>query len=161
MSQFYTETSRVPATLTLASGDSLTGSFFVATASRTHSGPMRVKDLLNLEPGFFPFEVAEGTGTSTHLFNRQHLVAATLSSAEEPRADAGYDVAVSRRVSVRLSTGAAVVGHIRIYQRPGHERTSDYVRERASEETFRYLERESDTLIVNMSHVLQISDIDA
>ena len=64
-------------------------------------------------------------------------------------------------MSLRLSTGADVAGFIRIYQRPGHERTSDYVRDRASEETFRYLERESDTLIVNMAHVLQISEIDA
>lgn len=160
MSQFHTETFRVPGTLTLAGGDGVTGSFFVATASRTHPGPMRVKDLLNLEPGFFPFEVTGPEGPRTHLFNRLHVVTATLASAEEPRADPGYDVAVSRRVSLRLSTGAAVVGFIRIYQRPGHERTSDYARDRAGEETFRYLERESDTVIVNMRHVLQISEID-
>jgi hypothetical protein len=160
MSQFHTQTSRVPGTLTLAGGDTVTGSFFVAAASPTHHGPMRVKDLLNLEPGFFPFEVTDAGGARTHLFNRVHVVAATLASAEEPRADAGYDLAVSRRVSLRLSTGAAVTGSIRIYQRPGHERTSDYARGWTTE-AFRYLERESDTLIVNMAHVLQISEIDA
>lgn len=160
MSQFHTQISRVPGTLTLAGGDSVTGSFFVAAASPTHSGPMRVKDLLNLESGFLPFEVADAGAARTQLFNRVHIVAVTLASAEEPRSDAGYDLAVPRRVSLRLSTGAVVTGAIRIYQRPGHDRTSDYARDWTGE-AFRYLERESDTLIVNMAHVLQISEIDA
>ena len=160
MSQFHTETARVPGTLTLSNGTAVPGAFFVAAASPTHPGPMRVKDLLNLERAFFPFEVSESSGARTHLFNRGHVVVVTLSSDSEPRTDAGYDVARSRRVSLRLTTGLEVVGAIRIYQRPGHERTSDYARDRIAEETFRYLERESDTLIVNMAHVLQISEID-
>jgi hypothetical protein len=160
MSQFHTETARVPGTLTLTNGTSVTGAFFVASASPTHPGPMRVKDLLNLERAFFPFEVVEAAGTRTHLFNRAHVVSVTLATDGEPRVEAGYDVAPSRRVALRLSAGPDVHGAIRIYQRPGHERTSDYARDRITEETFRYLERESDTLIVNMAHVLQISEID-
>jgi hypothetical protein len=160
MSQFHTETARVPGTLTLSDGSAVIGAFFVAAASPTYPGPMRVKDLLNLERAFFPFDVDEPSGPRTHLLNRGHVVTVTLASDAEPRVDAGYDVARSRRVSLRLSTGHEVVGMIRIYQRPGHERTSDYARDRITEETFRYLERESDTLIVNMAHVLQISEID-
>ena len=160
MSQFHTETARVPGTLTLSNSLAVTGAFFVAAASPTHPGPMRVKDLLNLERAFFPFEVEEPSGSRTHLFNRGHVVTVTLASDTEPRIDAGYDVARSRRVSLRLSTGLEVVGAIRIYQRPGHERTSDYARDRISEETFRYLERDGDTLIINMAHVVQISEID-
>lgn len=160
MSQFHTEIARVAGTLTLSNGTSVAGAFFVAAASPTHPGPMRVKDLLNLEPSFFPFEIVEPGGTRTRLINRAHVVTVSLSSAAEPRVDAGYDIAASRVVALRLSTGADVTGSIRIYQRPGHERTSDYARDRVVEETFRYLEREADTLIVNMSHVLQISEID-
>jgi hypothetical protein len=160
MSQFHTETARVPGTLTLSNGTAVPGAFFVAAASPTHPGPMRVKDLLNLERAFFPFEVSESPEARTHLFNRGHVVLVTLASDSEPRIDAGYDVARSRRVSLRLTTGLEVVGAIRIYQRPGHERTSDYARDRIAEETFRYLEREADTLIVNMAHVVQISEID-
>jgi hypothetical protein len=160
MSQFHTETARVAGTLTLSNGSAVAGAVFVAAASPTYPGPMRVKDLLNLERAFFPFDVDGPSGLRTRLFNRGHVVSVTLASDTEPRVDAGYDVATSRRVSLRLSTGDDVVGLIRIYQRPGHERTSDYARDRITEETFRYLERESDTLIINMAHVLQISEID-
>ena len=157
MSEFHTEMARVQAVVTLSDGTAAEGAFFVAAASPTHAGPMRVKDLLNLESGFFPFEVgAPGKGETT-IFNRAHLVMVTLADREEPRTDAGYDVATTRQVAVRLSTGDQVSGAIRIYRPKGHQRTSDYARDQA--ERFRYLEGADKTMIVNMAHVLQITEI--
>ena len=57
LSEFRVEKSRAEATLTLSNGASVRGCFFVAGSSRTHAGPERVKDVLNGETGFFPFEV--------------------------------------------------------------------------------------------------------
>ena len=55
MSEFWVENRRESADVTLVSGATLAGVFF-SGSSRLHAGPERVGDVLNLEPGFFPFE---------------------------------------------------------------------------------------------------------
>src|SRR5262249_694535 len=68
MSQFRVEKHRAEAELTLSSGESRRGCFFLALSSASHAGPERVKDVLNFEPGFLPFETAEPV--ETVLVNR-------------------------------------------------------------------------------------------
>ena len=46
-------------TLTLAPGTSVSGSFFVAGQTSHGEGSERVGDLLNAQPGFFPFELRD------------------------------------------------------------------------------------------------------
>src|SRR5688572_33236053 len=55
-SEFRVEKSRADATLTLSNGTSVHGCFFISGTSRTHAGPEGVKDVLNSEAGFFPFD---------------------------------------------------------------------------------------------------------
>ena len=91
--------------ITLANGDSAPGHFFVARASAHTAGPERVGELLNAEPGFFPFETLDGSGgPRTVLYNRQHVIMVALAE-NEARRDPGYDVATERFVSVLLSNG--------------------------------------------------------
>jgi hypothetical protein len=104
-SEFRVEKSRTEATLTLSSGASVRGCFFVSGSSRTHSGPERVKDVLNAETGFFPFEVIGIAGSSTVLYNREHLVMVKLADKDEARSEPGYDVATVRIITVVLSNG--------------------------------------------------------
>ena len=59
MSQFRVEKRRAEAEVTLASGESRRGCFFLSSSSAVHAGPERVKDVLNFESGFFPFETAD------------------------------------------------------------------------------------------------------
>ena len=53
---FWVEKRREAADVTLVTGATLAGVFFLAGSSQLHAGPERVGDVLNFEPGFFPFE---------------------------------------------------------------------------------------------------------
>jgi hypothetical protein len=155
MSQFRVEKHRVQAELTLSTDELLSGSFFLAGSSATHPGPERVRDLLNSETGFFPFETAPSA--ETVLVNRRHLVCVRLVGAiEEARLASGYDVATVRRVSMKLSNRLELRGTVRVYLPEGRDRLSDYAR---STEHFRYLESSDGTFVINTDHIVQLSDL--
>ena len=61
-SEFHVEKQRADAVVTLSSGESSRGCFFVAGGSASHAGPERVGDVLNAEAGFFPFEIQDAGG---------------------------------------------------------------------------------------------------
>ena len=92
VSEFRVEKSRAKATLILSNGMSVHGSFFISGDSRTHAGPESVRDLLNSETGFFPFDACRFEETTTILYNRDHLVFIELKDKGEPCRDPGYDV---------------------------------------------------------------------
>ena len=154
MSEYRFEKERVQATLLLAPGTSISGSFFVAGHSSVRQGRERVGDLLNAHAGFFPFELRDG---STVLYNRAHVVVVTLEPPiSEATDDSGYAVAVQRHVEVMLSTGMRVRGIVAVYSPPGHQRLSDYAR---SPETFRYLVTQKNTLIINVAHIVELTEL--
>ncbi|MFI5179098.1 MAG: hypothetical protein ACHQO8_11065 [Vicinamibacterales bacterium] len=154
VSEFRVEKTRSLAVLTLSNGETVRGCFFVAGASARSAGPERVCDVLNAEPGFFPFEVRDDAGTRTVLYNRGQIVVVEVED-REARRDPGYDVATRRVVSVRLSTGLRVVGAVRVYRPEGRDRLSDWARQA---DQFRYVETDDTTLIVNVAHVIEVSE---
>ena len=154
-SEFRVEKERVDALLTLSNGDSSPGHFFVAKASAHTTGPERVGELLNAEPGFFPFETLDGPRTRTVLYNRRQVIMVALTE-NEARRDPGYDVATERFVSVLLSNGTRVAGSIRVYRPEGRDRLSDWARHA---DTFRYIEMGETTLLVNIAHVVEVSEV--
>ncbi len=154
-SEFRVEKSRVQATLTLSNGTSVRGYFFISGNSRTHAGPEGVKDLLNAESGFFPFEVERRAGADTVLLNRDHVVFVDLSDKSEPRRDPGYDVATEKIVTMLLSNGVRLRGAVRVFRPQGRDRLSDFAR---AHEIFRYLEAEHATYIINARHVLELAE---
>ena len=139
----------------LSSGTLINGYFFIAGGSARHDGPERVWDLLNSEPGLFPFEITDTEGTRTVLFNRDHVVTVALTDNEASR-DPGYAVATRRAVSVLLSTGERLEGAVRVYRPEGRDRLSDWARQA---DVFRYLETADATLIVNSGHIVEISEV--
>ena len=154
MSEFRFEKQRIPATLTLAPGSAVSGSFFVAGQTSTHEGAERIGDLLNGQPGFFPFELRDGT---TVLYNRAHLVAVALEPGiSEAERDPGYDVATHRHVGMLLSTGMRVKGKVAVYAAPGRDRLSDYAR---AQQVFRYVVTQKNTLIINAAHIVELTEI--
>lgn len=154
MSEFRFEKQRVSATLTLAPGTSVSGSFFVAGQTSTHEGSERIGDLLNTQAGFFPFELRDGT---TVLYNRAHLVAVALEpGVSEAERDPGYDVATHRNVGMLLSTGMRVKGRVAVYAPQGRDRLSDYAR---TVETFRYVVTQKNTLIINAAHIVELTEL--
>jgi hypothetical protein len=154
ISEFRVEKARSQAVLTFLNGETVRGCFFVAGASAHSTGPERVCDMLNAETGFFPFEVGVHAGAHTVLYNREQIVTAAVED-REARRDPGYDLATRRVVSVRLSTGRHVVGTVRVYRPEGRDRLSDWARQ---PDRFRYVETDDTTLIVNVAHVIEVSE---
>jgi hypothetical protein len=153
MSEFRIEKRREPAEVTLVTGATVSGVFFLAGSSQVHSGPERVGDVLNIEPGFFPFE----SNGETSLINRAHVLKVVLPPQMiEAQLDAGYDVATRRLVKVLLTTGEVVTGHVVVFRPPGRDRLSDYAH---IDERFRYVELADRTLLINSAHVVALTEV--
>jgi len=156
VSEFRIEKRRAEAALTLTTGTTVRGCFFLAASSASHSGPERVADLLNAETGFFPFELNAGTAPYTVLYNRRQLVLVTLlEETIEAQLDPGYSVATEREVLILLSNGRMVKGRVRVYRPTGRDRLSDYAR---APEVFRYVETADGTVIVNADHIVELRE---
>jgi hypothetical protein len=155
-SQFRVAKGRAEAVVTLSSGQSLAGCFFVAGGSARHAGREDVGDVLNAEDGFVPFEV-QGDGTPhTVLLRRNHMVTVALAENEASR-DPGYAVARRRTVSLLLSNDTRLAGTVRVYRPEGRDRLSDWA---AHGERFRYVETREATLLVNVEHVVEASEVE-
>jgi hypothetical protein len=156
VSEFRVEKRRAAAVLTLTTGATVRGCFFLAGARATQAGPERVADLLNAETGFFPFELNGEAVPHTVLYNRAQVVVVTLvDETVEPALDAGYSVATERDVRMLLSNGRSVAGHVRVYRPTGRDRLSDYAR---LPEAFRYVETGNATVIVNCAHIVELRE---
>lgn len=153
LSEFRVEKSRSRGTLTLTNGTSVHGCFFLAGGSRTHAGPEGVKDVLNGETGFFPFETEGPGGSRTVLYNREHVMFVALEDKEEPRRDPGYDVATERNVALVLSNGTRLHGTVRVFCPQGHDRLSDFA---SAPDMFRYLESANATYVINVHHLVEL-----
>jgi hypothetical protein len=154
-SAFRFEKRRSKAVLGLATGEMVSGHFFTGTASVHHSGQERIGDLLNAEAGFFPFEVPAEDGPRMTLYNRAHIVTVTVSS-DEPSQELGYNVATRKAVSMLLSTGQRLAGTIRVYLPEGHNRLSDWARNR---DQFHYVETDGFALLVNGAHIVEVAEV--
>jgi hypothetical protein len=154
-SEFRFEKRRADAVVSLVGGESVQGCFFLAGGTSRHEGPERVGDLLNSEPGFFPFEIRGDDTSHTVLYNRCHVIAVQIYD-DEARRDPGYGVARRRVVSILLSDGRRVHGAVRIYRPEGRDRLSDWTRQ---PETFRYIEGDDVTLIVNADHIVAVTEV--
>jgi len=153
MSEFRVEKRREAADVTLITGATLSGHFFLAGSSQLHTGPERVGDVLNFESGFFPFE----SGGETSLINRAHVLKVMLpAQIIEAQLDAGYDVATRRHVKVLLTTGEAIVGDVVVFRPPGRDRLSDYAH---LDERFRYVELDDRTLLINSAHIVALTEV--
>ena len=156
MSEFRIEKRRAEAVLTLTTGSTVRGCFFLAGSAASHSGPERVADLLNAETGFFPFELNAGSAPYTVLYNRSQLVLVTLlEDTIEAQLDPGYSVATEREVRILLSNGGTVDGRVRVYRPTGRDRLSDYAR---APDVFRYVETADGTVIVNADHIVELRE---
>lgn len=155
LSEFRVEKSHARATVMLSNGTRMRGSFFVSRNSRTHEGPEGIKDVLNSEAGFFPFELDRADGPATTLLNRDHVVFLELHDRAEARRDPGYEIATERTVTMLLTTGTRLRGAVRIFRPQGRDRLSDFAR---AQEAFRYLETEQAAYIINVRHVVELSE---
>ena len=154
-SEFRIEKRRADAVVTLTNGSPVRGSFFIAGGSAHHDGPERIGDLLNSEPGFFPFEVHVVGGTRMALYNRSQVITVQVFDDEVQR-EPGYALARRRLVSLVLSNGQRIEGAVRVYLPEGRNRVSDWTRQ---QESFRYIESAHATLIVNAAHVLAVTEV--
>ena len=153
-SGFRFEKRRAEAAVTLVGGESARGSFFVAAARSNHEGTERVGELLNEGSGFFPFEIETADGPRTILYNRAHVLTVTLAESEAAR-DPGYAIAKRRDVWILLTDGRRLRGVVRVYRPEGRDRLSDWTRQ---PETFRYIDTDEGTLLVNAAHIVAVTE---
>lgn len=156
MSEFRVEKRREAAEITLSTGTTVNGHFFLSGSSQGHAGPERVGDLLNLAAGFFPFEAPNG---ETSLINRAHVIKVVLPEhVIEAQLEDGYDVATRRHVRILLSSGETVTGQVAVYRPPGRDRLSDYAH---IDDRFRYVEQSDRTLLINSLHIVSLLEVTA
>ena len=141
--------------VTLSSGQSALGSFFVSGGTARHAGPERIGDVLNGEAGFFPFEVDEDGRLRTVLFQRDHVVMVALTQ-NEASSEPGYAIATRRSVSLLLTNGRRISGIVRVYRPEGRDRLSDWAHHG---ERFRYVETSHTTILVNVDHIVEAREV--
>lgn len=154
-SQFRFEKRRADAVVTVSGAEPVRGCFFTVAGTTHHHAGERIADLLNAEPGFFPFEIQTDAKPRTMLFNRAHVITVEIFD-DEARRDSGYAVATRREVSILLSNGQRITGVVRVYRPQDRDRLSDWTRQ---PETFRYLETPESTLIVNAAHIVAVTEV--
>lgn len=145
---------RAEAVVTLVSGETAKGCFFLGAGTSRHEGEESISDLLNSETGFFPFGI-QGEERWTVLYNRAHLITVHVFEPEASR-EPGYSVARRWNVSVLLTNGKRINGVVRVYQPEGRDRLSDWTRQI---DAFRYVETENATYIVNAAHVVAVTEV--
>ncbi len=153
LSEFRVEKSRTEATLTLSNGTQVRGWFFVSASAATHSGPEPIRDILNTEHGFVPFQIESPQGSRDMLYNPDHVIVVALASGDEAQRDPGYDVATRRGVSMLLSNGQRLRGTVIVHRPKGRDRLSDFAR---TPGRFKYLVQPEATLLVNVTHVVEL-----
>jgi len=154
-SEFRFDKRRAEAVVTLVSGETAKGCFFLHSATPRHEGVESIGDLLNAETGFFPFEIQGGEMKRTVLYNRAHLITVHIFDEEASR-EPGYGIARRWDVSVLLTNGKRVNGAVRVYRPEGRDRVSDWTRQ---PEAFRYIETDSATFIVNAAHIVAVTEV--
>jgi len=154
-SEFRFEKRRADAIVTVTGAEPVRGCFFTAAGTTHTLGGERIGDLLNAEPGFFPFEMQTDSNPRTMMLNRAHVITVEIFD-DEARRDPGYAVAVRRDVSILLSNGHRINGAVRVYRPEGRDRLSDWTHQ---PETFRYLETPEGTLIVNAAHIVALTEV--
>jgi len=149
------EKHRASARILLTSGDHRDGCVFVAGSSAWHDGPERVGELLHEHEGFLPFELQTETGPRIVLINPDHILMVELAE-DEARSDPGYVVARRQAVSVLLTSGQRITGEVRVHRPEGHDRLSDWSRQPGR---FRYIETTGGALLLNASHIVELSEV--
>ena len=156
VSEFRIEKRRAEATLTLTTGATVHGCFFLSASSASHAGPERVADLLNGEAGFFPFELNRDRA-ALHRPVQPHARRAGVA-AEAP----------SKRSWTRLQPRDRARGpHAPVQRQHGRRGGSastgraDAIASatmRESRKLFRYVETADGTVIVNADHIVELRE---
>ena len=89
------------------------------------------------------------------LYNRRHVVFVALTEISEPYRDPGYDIAPRRIVAMLMSNGVRLLGAVRVPCPEGRDRLSDFTR---ADETFRYLEADDATYVINVHHLVELAE---
>jgi hypothetical protein len=152
-SEYRIEKSHAQATLLLSTGEVVRGHFFLGVGPGGE-GLELVGQLLNSATSFALFEQMDSGVARTVLYNLTHVVLVTLAG-NEARREPGYEVARRHVVSLLLSTSQRIVGVVHASLPSGHDRVSDWARDGA---IFRYVETDDATVIVNVQHVIAITE---
>lgn len=146
-------TTRVPAVVTLRSGDALPGHLHVLDDFHAGGGPETPLEMLNRPDGFFPLTLDDGTA----FFVSKAQVATVV--VEWPQEGDAVPETLGRKVALRvaLSTGEEIEGEVVILAPPGRSRALDYLNQM---EPFFQLETVRGPRLVNRDFVQVVRPLD-
>ena len=119
-------------------------------------GPESVRDVLNGESGFFPFDAgAPKDSTDDPLQPRPPGLCGAVRTRTSRAAIPATTSPSKRLVTMLMSNGMRLHGAVRVFRPHGSDRLSDFAR---AAETFRYLEAENATYIINVHHLVELAE---
>lgn len=152
--EFRIPKQRILAEVDLEGGTMVSGSFLCAPHSEHHVGRETVADLLNEPSRFVPFFPESSEGPV--LLNKDLLRVVRLPIADLPGDPEQLgDFSSPRSVVLRMVSGAALEGTVRVAAPVGHTRTLDLLNEPAR---FVHLDSDDHHLIVNLDAVVSAED---
>jgi len=104
----------------LSDRSEIQGEVFLRLYEAHHSGPQRVRDLLNEERAFIPVKTARGT----LLLNKAQIVSGNIS--EEWEGDTLTTIGKKQSIQIRIAGEGEINGNIFIDLPEGFNRVKDY-----------------------------------
>jgi hypothetical protein len=149
-SEYFIEKQQLPVTISLVTGEDLTGSLFVQHTWRQPSMEVDAPALLNLPEAYFPLQLANG---KTRLIAKAHVVVMRGERSED-----GDDATLGdpAEVVIRCSNGLIIQGSFRIARISSSTRVLDYLNRPAEE--FMLVHNEESAMLVNRRHIAVVHD---
>lgn len=149
-SEYFIEKQQLPVTVTMVTGEELSGCLFVQHTWRQPSLEFDAPALLNLPDPYFPLQIADG---KTRLIAKAHVVVMRgAASAEADDASLGDPA----RVAIRCTNGLMIQGFLRIARITSNTRVLDYLNRPA--EDFIVLHSLDSAALVNRQHIAVVHD---
>jgi hypothetical protein len=144
----------VPVRVRLTTGRQIAALVQCSEQAERRLGRERVKDLLNGDDALLPLwnELAQ----ASTLVNKRFIELVELVEPDLAR-DGEPDLTTHRPVTLLLSSGSGLRGSLLVSTPPSQERTLDFLNRG---ERFFYLDTETVTQIVNLEHVVTVTDLE-
>lgn len=149
-SEYFIEKQQLPVTISMDTGEDLSGSVFVQRTWREPSIEFDAPALLNGNDAYFPLQLANG---KTRLIAKAHVVVMRGESTGEFDTSLGEPV----QVAIRCSHGLLVQGELRFARLTTGTRVLDFLNHPSEE--FIVVLGEDSTMLVNRRHIAVVHDL--
>lgn len=149
--EYFIEKQQLPVTITMLTGEELSGSLFVQPTWRQPSIEFDAPALLNLPEPYFPIQFANG---KTRLVAKAHVV---LIRGDNPCETDDTVVGDPAEVAIRCTNGLMVQGLLRFARITSSTRVLDFLNREGEE--FILIHDQSSCALINRRHIAVVHDL--